>query len=65
MRLSGDIYKIIDEVNNPYTVTDEYFAEVDIFNNYFKLLDGNCKFDKPENFDVKSYIESQEVNKKS
>ena len=60
LRLSGDIYKIIDEVNNPYTVTDEYFAEVDIFNNYFKLLDGEKKFDKPQDFNVKNYIENQE-----
>lgn len=63
-RLSGDIYKIIDGVNNPYTVTDEYFNEVDVFNNYYKMLDGNKKFEKPKDLNIKQYLQNQTENEK-
>lgn len=48
LRLSGDIYKIIDAVNNPYTVTDYFFEEANLFEYYFMMQDGNFKFKKPK-----------------
>ena len=53
--LSGDIFRIINGVNNPYTVTNEYFEEVNVFETYLQMLDGNFDFERPEGLDLSQY----------
>jgi len=55
LRLSGDIYMIIDGVNYPYTVTNEYFGEVNVFEDYFKMQDGKFDYEKPEDLNLDDY----------
>ena len=62
-RLKGDIYKVIDGVNNPYTVETTYFKEVNLFEAYKNMMKGNFNFEKPEDFNLKEYISEQNKQK--
>lgn len=56
-RLKGDIYMIIDGVNNPYTVETTLFKEINITKLYEEIKLDETKFEMPEDFDLKGYKE--------
>ncbi|MBE7090766.1 MAG: hypothetical protein E7363_02500 [Clostridiales bacterium] len=58
-RLSGDIYKIIDGVNAPYTVKTTCFEEMDLMKMFYQMKEGKFRFKKPKNFDVRVYKAEQ------
>ncbi len=57
-RLLGDILKIIDNVNEEYTVKTTLFKEVDLLKIYEDIKDGDFYYKKPKDFNVKEYLEN-------
>lgn len=60
--LTEDIAKIISGENNPYTVSNLYFEDAKLFEDYFVMQGGNFKYKMPEGFNLEEYFNSQEVN---
>lgn len=56
IRLQGDILKIIDGVNEPYTVETVYFEDTSLFDPFEKMMRGNFDFKRPKGLDVREYL---------
>lgn len=59
-RLSGDLYMIMNNMNNSYEVKTTSFKEVDLLKMLDRMKEGKFDFEKPEDFDLQEYIKNQE-----
>lgn len=60
LRLSGDIWLIMLDMNEQYKIETTLFEETNLIDLFKKLKDRKFNFEKPEDFNIKDYIKNRE-----